>query len=212
MTVTSTSHRRYTDDTPTIHRQSTLQVAYGLTSFPFLIFHFPVIGPALSSPYPTGYNTIGLLCPLLAASEIKRKVATSPRPSPLTISSAVRQLPPHCHLCQPHPSAAIRCHPLSPTTPRTCGIASLSHPNRSQPVGLHPSRIPTAHNSLYLQTSRPISEISRHLQDELVLELAEKERGVSKIQGAWRESRSRRWVKVTISTLDSPCFRPSELL
>ena len=61
-----------------LHR---VQVAYGLTSFPFLIFHFPVIGPALSSPYPTGYNTIGLLCPLLAASEIKRKVAPALRHS-----------------------------------------------------------------------------------------------------------------------------------
>ena len=49
-------------------------------------------------------------------------------------------------------------------------------------------------------------------QDEIVLERAKKEREISKIQGAWRESRARRWVKVTVSTLDSPCFRPSELL
>lgn len=50
-----------------------IKVFYGLSTFPFLVFHLPVVGPSLASPHATGYNTMGLLCPKLGGGQVKRK-------------------------------------------------------------------------------------------------------------------------------------------
>jgi len=52
---------------------SYISITWALMSFPFLIFHFPVVGPALSTPYYTGYSTLGVLVPQLSSSAIVRK-------------------------------------------------------------------------------------------------------------------------------------------
>ena len=52
-----------------------IKLAWALASCPFLIFLFPVIGPALATPYITAYSTLGALVPKLSSSAIVKKDA-----------------------------------------------------------------------------------------------------------------------------------------
>lgn len=48
-------------------------ISWALMSFPFLVFHIPIIGVALSTPCATGYSTLGVLVPLLSSTAIIKK-------------------------------------------------------------------------------------------------------------------------------------------
>jgi len=52
---------------------SFISMAWALCSWPFLIYHIPIIGQALSTPYITGYSTLGILCPKLPSRMIVKK-------------------------------------------------------------------------------------------------------------------------------------------
>jgi len=50
-----------------------IKVWWALSTFPFSVFWFPVIGPAVHGAAYTGYDMAGLLCPLLTDTQIKEK-------------------------------------------------------------------------------------------------------------------------------------------
>lgn len=50
-----------------------MKVYYALMSFPFLIFHIPILGEALYGAKITGYDKSGLLVPRLSISAVTEK-------------------------------------------------------------------------------------------------------------------------------------------
>jgi hypothetical protein len=51
-----------------------VKIFYALSTFPFLLFFFPILGDALHSAQYTAYDMGGLLCPKLSDSNIREKL------------------------------------------------------------------------------------------------------------------------------------------
>ncbi|EOD20950.1 hypothetical protein EMIHUDRAFT_207994 [Emiliania huxleyi CCMP1516] len=69
-----------------------MKMAYGLLSFPFLVFRLPLVGKGLVQAMPTGYDESGALVQMLSPALMKRKKAFDDRASARAHEHSIRKL------------------------------------------------------------------------------------------------------------------------